>query len=76
MPKLPAIKSKELVKILLTLGFEQSRQKGSHKFFKHPDGRTTVIPAHPGKDIGKGLIRAILQDIKISPDEFLEKIRE
>ncbi len=76
MPKLPAIKSKELIKILSTLGFEESRQKGSHKFFKHPDGRTTVVPVHPGKDIGKGLIRAILQDIKISPDELLKKLKK
>lgn len=76
MPKLPAIKSKELVKILIVLGFKESRQKGSHKFFKHADGRTTVIPIHPGKDIGKGLIRAILQDINISHDEFLKKLKK
>ncbi len=76
MPKLPAIKSKELIKIMSNLGFEQSRQKGSHGFFKHPDGRTTVVPIHPGKDIGKGLIRAILQDIKISPEEFLKKLKK
>ncbi|MDO8639097.1 MAG: type II toxin-antitoxin system HicA family toxin [Candidatus Daviesbacteria bacterium] len=76
MPKLPAIKSKELIKILLKLGFIESRQKGSHKFFKHLDGRTTVIPFYQSKDIGKGLARAILQDIKISPDEFLKLLKK
>lgn len=76
MPKLPAIKSKEFIRILLILGFKESRQKGSHKFFKHPDGRTTVVPFHQSKDIGKGLTRAILQDIKISPDEFLKLLKK
>jgi len=39
-------------------------------FFKHPDGRTTVIPFHKGKDIGRGLLRTILNDIHISPQDF------
>lgn len=39
-------------------------------FFKHPDGRTTVVPFHRGKDIGRGLLRSILNDIKKTPDEF------
>ena len=42
--KLPLISAKELSKILEKIGFEFSRQKGSHMFFRHPDGRTTVIP--------------------------------
>ena len=30
--------------------------EGSHKFFAHSDGRTTVIPDHTGEDLGRGLI--------------------
>lgn len=44
MPKLVPIKPKDLVKILLGLGFTQRDAEGSHVFFKHTDGRTTVIP--------------------------------
>jgi predicted RNA binding protein YcfA (HicA-like mRNA interferase family) len=70
MSKLPLLKARELVKILTTLGFSQTRQRGSHAFFLHPDGRTTVVPIHPAKQIGKGLLRSILHDIQISPEEF------
>jgi predicted RNA binding protein YcfA (HicA-like mRNA interferase family) len=46
MSKLTIISDKEMVKLLIFLGFIQIRQKGSHIFFAHPDGRTTVVPCH------------------------------
>lgn len=73
MSKLPLLKPREIIKILNKLGFYKVRQKGSHCFFSHKDGRTTVVPSHQGKQIGRGLLRAILHDIKISPPE-LEKL--
>lgn len=72
MTQIPTIKAKKLIKILRNLGFEKVRQHGSHIFFKHKDGRTTVVPFHQGQDIGKGLLRAILKDINISIKDFLE----
>lgn len=74
MTKLPVLKARNLIKILKKLGFELVRQKGSHAFFSHPDGRTTVVPIHPSKDLGKGLLGSILDDIQVSPQEF-EKLR-
>ncbi len=74
MSKLTIISPKTMIRILLSLGFKETRQKGSHKVFKHKDGRRTVIPVHPGEDLGRGLIRKILNDIKISTNEY-EKIR-
>jgi len=47
--KLPLLSAYELAKILKKIGFELIRQKGSHMFFKHSDGRTTVVPRHPGE---------------------------
>lgn len=54
------------------MGFEEIRQRGSHKYFKHPDGRATVVPIHPGRDIGRGLLRKILNEIEVTRDEFLK----
>lgn len=52
-------------------GFEFIRQEGSHMFFRHQDGRTTVIPKHPGEDIGTGLLNKIIKkDLQISREEF------
>lgn len=70
MSKPPVLKAKELIKILEKLEFTNTRSKGSHYFFRHKDGRTTVVPVHPGKTIGLGLMRSILNDLKISVDEL------
>ena len=70
MTQLPTLKPRKLIKLLQSLGFENVRQEGSHIFFKHPDGRTTVVPFHAGKDIGRGLLRDILDEIKMTPKDF------
>lgn len=74
MPKLVPIRPQKFIKILLLLGFTQRDAEGSHVFFKHADGRCTVIPVH-NKDIGKGLLRKILNDIEISVAEY-DKLRK
>lgn len=50
MSKLTIISSKDMAKILESLEFKEIRQKGSHKSYKHADGRTTVVPFH-GEDL-------------------------
>jgi predicted RNA binding protein YcfA (HicA-like mRNA interferase family) len=57
-------------KLLLHLGFTRSHQKGSHAFYRHPDGRTTTIPHHPGRVLAIPLIRKIMRDIEISVEEY------
>jgi predicted RNA binding protein YcfA (HicA-like mRNA interferase family) len=69
MPKLIPITSKKFIKILIKLGFKQRDAQGSHAFFKHPDGRTTVIPIHH-REISRGLLRKILNDIKITIEQY------
>ncbi len=72
MPKLPLMKASELAKVLKKLGFEFKRQEGSPMFFEHPDGRTTVVPNHPGEEIDRGLLTKIIKkDLQISREEFL-----
>lgn len=73
--KLPLLSSKELCKFLVNEGFEFIRQKGSHSFYRHSDGRTTVVPMHANKDIKRGLLKAILDEIKISREEFFQKFK-
>lgn len=71
MSKLPVVSAKQLEKLLFQLGFEFQRQKGSHKFYKHIDGRYTTIPHHPGEDLSRPLIRAILRQIDLDTEEFI-----
>ncbi|MHA1292667.1 MAG: type II toxin-antitoxin system HicA family toxin [Promethearchaeota archaeon] len=72
MDKLNPIKPEKLVKILKKLGYEEIRQRGSHKIFRNIDGKMTVIPFHKGETIGRGLLLKILKNIGISREEFLK----
>lgn len=70
--KLPLLSPQELIRILQKMGFQESRQKGSHKYFKHSDGRATVVPFHSGRDIGRGLLKTILNEIQVNREEFMK----
>ena len=62
-------------RVLQNLGFARVRQKGSHVFYRHADGRTTTVPHHKGRDLAVPLVRAILADIQLSPAEFLRLLK-
>jgi predicted RNA binding protein YcfA (HicA-like mRNA interferase family) len=71
MNRLIPLKPIHVIRILKRLGFEAIRQRGSHIYFRHPDGRSTVVPFHKGEDIGKGLLSDILKDIELSWEQFI-----
>jgi len=73
MGNLPVLKPREIVLLLETLGFIEIRQRGSHKQFRHADGRCTTVPFHAGRDISPILLRQIAKDIGLSVDEFLKR---
>lgn len=73
MSKFPLLSAREVSKVLKQLGFEFKRQQGSHMFFEHSDGRTTVIPNHPGEKIDRSLlVKIVKHDLKMERDEFLK----
>lgn len=75
MSRLPVVNFSTMEKILKKLGFEAVRQKGSHVFFRHKDGRTTTLPHHGGRVLARPLIREILREIEISLEEFNELLK-
>jgi len=67
------IKTRALLAALKNLGFKEKRQKGSHLFLEHPDGRTTVIPLH--EEIQAGLLTKIIkEDLKMNKEEFFKNL--
>ncbi|HUT58316.1 MAG TPA: type II toxin-antitoxin system HicA family toxin [Phycisphaerae bacterium] len=74
MTRLPAVDFRRLDRAMRRLGFERVRQKGSHVFYRHPDGRTTTAPNHPGRDIARPLLREILREIEMSPEQLVEHL--
>lgn len=75
MPKLSPIRSRVLITILTKQGFKNVHQKGSHIRLEHLDGRKTTVPIHSGENIGVGLLRKILRDTTISPEEFQKLLK-
>ncbi len=71
MSQIPILKPQEVITILNRLGFIEVRQAGSHKQFRHSDGRGTTVPMHQGRDISPVLLRKIAKDIGLSPQEFI-----
>jgi len=72
--RLILINAAQMEKILLSIGFVNKRQKGSHVFYRHPDGRTTTVPHHGNRMLARPLIRKILHDINIGVDEYEQLI--
>lgn len=72
MTRFPALEGKEVIEILRGYGFVIDRQRGSHVFIKHDDGRATVVPVHAGETIGPGLFAKILRDVELTREDFLK----
>jgi predicted RNA binding protein YcfA (HicA-like mRNA interferase family) len=70
MPKLPALKSREVVIALEKAGFYRSRQRGSHLQLKKGNLLVTV-PMHAG-DLKPGTLRSIIRQARMTADEFLD----
>ncbi len=69
---LPVFRPREVTAILKRLGFIEVRQRGSHRQYRHPDGRGTTVPFHEGRDISPILLRQIAKDIGLTVEEFLK----
>ena len=68
---IPVLKPREVVALLERLGFVEVRQRGSHRQFRHADGRGTTVPFHGARDISPTLLRKIARDVGMTVDELL-----
>jgi len=73
MGSLPVLKPREVAALLARLGFQEIRQRGSHRQYRHPDGRGTTVPFHSRRDISPTLLRKILRDIGVTVEELLQR---
>ncbi len=73
MGTLPTLKPREVAALLEGLGFAEVRQKGSHKQFRHADGRGTTVPFHTGRDISPTLLRKIAKDVGLTAERLLTR---
>jgi predicted RNA binding protein YcfA (HicA-like mRNA interferase family) len=74
--KLKLVDARTMEKLLLRMGFKKVRQKGSHAFYRHPDGRTTTVPHHKARVLARPLIREILREIEITIDDYNKHLKK
>jgi len=71
LPKYKVFSASELVKLLITFGFEDIRTKGSHKILQKKLGESTItvpIPMH--KEIKIGTLTSIIRQSKLPKTLF------
>ena len=74
MPKLPVVKASKLLRTLKKLGFYKYHQVGSHIQLKHPDGRRVTITYHPSKEIRRGTLKGIIDDLELTTEDFIKAL--
>lgn len=71
MSRLPVVTAREVISVVVRLGFELDRQRGSHAVYLRPsDQRRVVIPIHKGRDLKPGTLRGIIDDKDLTVAEF------
>ena len=72
MSHLPQVSGTRLIRALLRAGFKEVHRKGSHVMLIHArePTRVAVVPAHKGKTLPTGTLRAILKGAILTPDEL------
>jgi len=68
MPRLPVLKSRQVMAALEKAGFRRVRQRGSHVQFKRGNLLVTV-PNHPG-DLNPNVLKSILRQAQMGIEEF------
>ena len=58
--KAPRVEARRVERALLRHGFVMVRQSGSHRVFRHPDGRRVTLPGHAGQVLHPKLLASIL----------------
>ncbi len=72
MTRLPVVKPGEVIRKLEKAGFQIDHVTGSLYILRHPDGRRTVVPYHAGRDIKRGVLRAIVRQAGLTVQRFLD----
>jgi predicted RNA binding protein YcfA (HicA-like mRNA interferase family) len=70
MPRLPRVTAREIIAALEKKGFLLARQSGSHKIYKDGAGKRVTVPFHAQKVLHPKLLRSIMRDAGIGPEEL------
>ena len=73
MTHLPVLYGKDIIEVLEKIGYKRVRQRGSHIRLKCQGKKSITVPNHI---VGRGLLRKILRDANLSPNAFINLLKE
>jgi predicted RNA binding protein YcfA (HicA-like mRNA interferase family) len=73
MATLPIVSGAQCITTLRKVGYEISRQKGSHARLTASGRAPVTVPLH--QELDRGTLRSILRIAEISAGEFVELLR-
>jgi predicted RNA binding protein YcfA (HicA-like mRNA interferase family) len=73
MPPVPLLRPEEVVKTFQRLGWEVSRQRGSHIILTKPGHIASLsVPNHP--QVARGTLRSLISKAGITIETFIEEL--
>lgn len=76
MPKIPIVKAKDFFKYLIKFNCTEISIKGSHhKIRNDKNGKISVIAIHSNEDLYPSMFQAILRELDINIEEFINFIK-
>jgi len=72
--RLPVISGDDFVKAMRKIGYIWDHTEGSHMILLHPSKGRLSVPRH--KELGRGLLRALIRDAGLTRDEFVTLLRD
>lgn len=73
--KLPVLKTDEILRVLLKIGFQPKRKKGSHLILTK-NNKMVVVPIHEGRDVPKGTLLNIIKQASLTKKGFLKYLKQ
>lgn len=73
MSRLPVVSGDEFLRTVARIGFTLDCMEGSHMILIGPTGRRLTVPRH--RELGRGLLRALIRDAGLTREEFLQLVR-
>lgn len=74
MARLPIISRGDFVKAMRKIGYVWDHTEGSHMILLHPSRGRLSTPRH--KELGRGLLRALIRDADLSREELIALMRD